>query len=62
MIVQGKRDYLVKPKSANYLQQTIPTSHKQVLMVDNSGHMVCHCEDKERIMHEVLLFIQRVGS
>lgn len=62
LIVQGKRDHLVKTKSANYLQQTIPTSHKQVLMVDNSGHMVCHCEDKDRIMNEVLLFIQRVGS
>ncbi|ULO08366.1 alpha/beta fold hydrolase [Paenibacillus sp. 19GGS1-52] len=61
LIVQGKRDHLVKSKSANYLQQVIPTSHKQVLMVDNSGHMVCHCEDKDWIMNEVLKFIQRVG-
>ncbi|MRN56479.1 alpha/beta hydrolase [Paenibacillus monticola] len=62
LIVQGKRDHLVKSKSANYLQQAIPISHKQVLIVDNSGHMVCHCDDKERIMKEVLQFIQSTGS
>lgn len=62
LIVQGKRDHLVKTKSANYLQHTIPTTRKQVLIVDKSGHMVCHCEEKERIMNEVLQFIQSTGS
>ena len=62
LIVQGKRDHLVKTKSAGFLQQTIPSSRKQVLMVDNSGHMVCHCDDSERIMNEVLQFIKGSGE
>lgn len=61
LIVQGRRDHLVKTKSASYLQQTIPSGRKQVLMVENSGHMVCHCDDSERIMNEVLQFIERSG-
>ncbi|AIQ20344.1 MULTISPECIES: alpha/beta hydrolase [Paenibacillus] len=62
LIVQGRRDHLVKTKSAGYLQQTIPSGCKQVLMVENSGHMVCHCDDSERIMNEVLQFIERSGA
>ncbi|WP_342437141.1 alpha/beta fold hydrolase [Paenibacillus sp. FSL L8-0436] len=62
LIVQGRRDHLVKTKSAGYLQQTIPSGRKQVLMVENSGHMVCHCDDSERIMNEVLQFIERSGA
>lgn len=61
LIVQGRRDHLVKTKSVGYLQQTIPSGRKQVLMVENSGHMVCHCDDSERIMNEVLQFIERSG-
>ncbi|UQZ33336.1 hypothetical protein C2I18_07050 [Paenibacillus sp. PK3_47] len=62
LIVQGKRDHLVKTKSAGFLQQTIPSSLKQVMMVENSGHMVCHCQDSERIMKEVLQFIKGTGE
>jgi carboxylesterase len=58
LIVQGRKDHLVKTRSADYLQHTIPTSRKQLLMMDNSGHMLCHCEDKGRVMNEVLQFIQ----
>lgn len=62
LIVQGKRDHLVNTKSAHYLQQTIPTSCKQILLVDQSGHMVCHCADKERIMNQVLQFIRNTDE
>ncbi|MHA6533266.1 alpha/beta hydrolase [Paenibacillus sp. BAC0078] len=58
MIVQGKRDHLVKPKSAAFLQQTIPSSRKQLLLVENSGHMLCYCDDSEYVMNEILWFIQ----
>lgn len=61
LIVQGKRDHLVKPKSAAYLQNTIKAPRKEVLLIDKSGHMVCHCEESDRIMTEVLQFIQSVG-
>ncbi|WP_342562885.1 alpha/beta fold hydrolase [Paenibacillus sp. FSL R7-0345] len=59
LIVQGTRDHLVKTKSAGYLEQAIPAGQKQVLMVKDSGHMVCHCGDQERVMQEVLHFIRQ---
>lgn len=58
MIVQGKRDHLVKLKSATYLQQTIPSSRKQLLIVENSGHMLCYCDDNEYVMNQILKFMQ----
>lgn len=58
LIVQGRRDHLVKFKSAGYLQQTIPASHKQVLIMENSGHMVCHSAESPAMMDGVLRFIR----
>jgi len=58
LIVQGKRDHLVRAKSAAYLQNTINAPVKKLLLVDNSGHMVCHGKDKEQIMNGVLQFIR----
>ncbi|MNY73222.1 hypothetical protein D3C86_2119610 [compost metagenome] len=60
--MQGKRDHLVKTKSAGFLQQTIPSERKQVLMIEKSGHMVCYCDDSKRVMNEVLQFIESSGA
>lgn len=62
LIVQGKRDHLVKYKSAGYLQQTIPSGRKQLLIMEKSGHMVCHGEGSHRMMNEVLQFIRSSGD
>ncbi|MEK3682842.1 alpha/beta hydrolase [Paenibacillus sp. FSL R10-2736] len=61
LIVQGKRDHLVKFKSAGYLEQTIPSGRKQVLIMEKSGHMVCHSEESPAMMREVLQFIRSSG-
>ena len=58
LIVQGRRDHLVKTRSAAYLQNTIKAPRKKVLLVDKSGHMVCHCGESERMMSQVLEFIE----
>ncbi|KWX83160.1 hypothetical protein AMQ83_31720 [Paenibacillus riograndensis] len=44
LIVQGRRNHLVRAKSAAYLQRRIPSGGKRVLMVERSGHMLCHGE------------------
>lgn len=62
LIVQGRRDHLVKTKSAGYLQRIIPSGHKEVLMIEKSGHMVCHCGESGRVMDEVLRFIASSGA
>lgn len=56
LIVQGARDHLVKPKSVAYLREAIPAASKKVLLAEKSGHMVCHGEDRERVLDEVLQF------
>ncbi|WP_379134632.1 alpha/beta hydrolase [Paenibacillus sp. sgz500958] len=58
LIVQGKRDHLVKTKSAPYLHTAIKARRKEVLVANHSGHMVCYGEDKDLIMSEVLQFIR----
>ncbi|MFD1904228.1 alpha/beta hydrolase [Paenibacillus rhizoplanae] len=62
LIVQGRRDHLVKFKSADYLQQTIPSERRQVLIMERSGHMVCHSGESPAMMDEVLRFIRRSGD
>ncbi|NQX45649.1 alpha/beta fold hydrolase [Paenibacillus tritici] len=62
LIVQGRRDHLVKFKSANYLEQTIPAGRKQVLIMERSGHMVCHSGESPAMMDEVLRFIRSSGT
>ncbi|QWU15376.1 Esterase/lipase [Paenibacillus sophorae] len=57
LIVQGKKDHLVKTKSAAYLQQHIGSPVKEVLLIERSGHMLCYCEEKDKVMGEVLQFI-----
>lgn len=62
LIVQGKRDHLVRFKSADYLRQTIPSERRQVLIMEQSGHMVCHSGESPAMMDEVLRFIRRSGE
>ncbi|WP_238653611.1 alpha/beta hydrolase [Paenibacillus piscarius] len=62
LIVQGRRDHLVKLKSAGYLNQTIPAGCKQVLIMEKSGHMVCHSDESPAMMDEVLRFIRSPGA
>ncbi|AKG36226.1 alpha/beta hydrolase [Paenibacillus durus] len=58
LIVQGTRDHLVKTKSAAYLERHIASPVKEVLLVERSGHMLCYCEEKDKVMDEVLQFIR----
>ncbi len=46
LIVQGDADHLVKPKSAAYLAQHLGTSDTQLVMVPDSGHLVCYAAYK----------------
>ena len=62
LIVQGTRDHLVRAKSAAYLRENLGSPRKEVVMVDGSGHMVCHCADKERVMGRIHAFIEEAGA
>lgn len=62
LIVQGKRDHLVKTKSAAYLDRHIGSPGKEILLVERSGHLLCYCEEKDKVLDKVHQFIQGASS
>ncbi|MCA1032954.1 alpha/beta fold hydrolase [Bacillus timonensis] len=59
LIVQGECDGIVPVKSATYLYQTINSTKKELCMLPQSKHHVCHGEDKEYLLEQVHLFLQK---
>ncbi|MFM9279776.1 alpha/beta hydrolase [Paenibacillus jiagnxiensis] len=57
LIVQGTNDHLVRDRSASYLVAHLGSPDKKLLMIENSGHLVCHCSEKELLFREALDWI-----
>ncbi|PLR77363.1 carboxylesterase [Bacillus sp. V3-13] len=57
-IAQGEADGIVPVKSARYLYDKIGTNHKDIKYVSNSGHLICHCDEKEQLFSEVFQFLK----
>lgn len=57
LIVQGTRDHLVKTRSAAYLERHLGSRRKEVLLIERSGHLLCYCDERDRLLSEVLRFI-----
>ncbi|WP_307479122.1 alpha/beta hydrolase [Cytobacillus purgationiresistens] len=57
LIAQGESDGIVPVKSAQYLYQTIGTPSKKLIFFKDSNHLICHCNEKERLFDEVLDFL-----
>ncbi|ANF97903.1 alpha/beta hydrolase [Paenibacillus bovis] len=60
-IVQAGQDHLVKPHSGTYLynQLQIEEDNKCLLVIADSGHLVCHCKDPSAWFEEVYQWICR---
>ncbi|MBM7554383.1 alpha/beta hydrolase [Thalassobacillus pellis] len=59
LIIQGKQDGMVPDKAAIYLEQEIPSDHKQLVFLEQSKHLICHCDDKEELFDTVESFLER---
>lgn len=57
LIVQGDQDHLVKMKSASYLAEHVGTPNTRVIIVPNSGHLVCYAECKSDFFAAVQVWI-----
>lgn len=57
LIVQGDQDHLVKMKSAAYLLKHLGTPDTRVIIVPNSGHLVCYAEHKSNFFEAVQVWI-----
>ncbi|OWA37260.1 hypothetical protein B9G55_04120 [Saccharibacillus sp. O16] len=62
LVVQGARDHLVKPRSGPYLHEHLGSVHKQLLVLPNSGHLVCHSADQVELFDTVLEHLLNVMS
>jgi carboxylesterase len=62
IIFQGDRDETIDPKGINTILQSISSTHKQLIAVENCGHCVLLDVQHPRINQLSLQFIQQVQS
>ncbi|MTI81160.1 MAG: alpha/beta fold hydrolase [Firmicutes bacterium] len=58
LVLQGLKDDVVRPKSAQYIHDNIAAADKQIHYLPNSAHLVCCDVEKERVFQLVNNFIQ----
>lgn len=59
LILQGGQDFTVKPKSAEEIHKRICCHDKQILCLEDSGHMVLIDKQKEFAMMQIKEFLER---
>ncbi|MBH0231573.1 alpha/beta hydrolase [Halobacillus yeomjeoni] len=57
LIIQGELDGMVPKKAADYLDDEIPSSDKEVVFLKQSKHLICHGDDKDELFNRVLEFL-----
>ncbi len=55
LIMHAEEDELTSPRSARYLERRIP--HATLVMLQDSYHMICVDQERERVMRNVLGFL-----
>lgn len=58
LIVQGTNDHLVRGRSAAYLYEHLGSTDKKLLMIEQGGHLVCHCREKDMLFRAALQWIK----
>ncbi|PLS15889.1 carboxylesterase [Bacillus sp. M6-12] len=58
-IAQGKKDGIVPPRSALFLFEKINAPEKELRIVEEAKHLICHCEEKRSLFKEILEFLHR---
>lgn len=59
MVIQGKKDRIVHPRSAQYIFNNINTDKKELIWVDKGEHSLATGSEKEKIFEEIINFINR---
>ncbi len=60
LLVQSRQDGSVAPESMQRIYDCLGTSDKQMLWVENSGHVITREPDRQQVFEAVEAFIQRV--
>lgn len=59
MIIQGEKDPIVHPKSAQYIFDNIKTDKKELIWVKDGEHSLATGGEREKIFNEIIEFINR---
>ena len=59
-IAQGECDGVVPAKSARYLYQNIGTTAKKLLYIKKSKHLICYCDERERLFSQIFFFLKAI--
>lgn len=57
-IAHGLNDSIVPTKSSKQIFQEIGAKEKHIMMIDNSNHLICLCEDNKILFEKILKFLQ----
>ena len=59
LIVQGRQDHTVQPRSAEYIYDMVASQDKTLLWLEKSGHLVTIDIEREKIFREVSEFLHK---
>ncbi|WP_408007705.1 alpha/beta hydrolase [Pseudalkalibacillus sp. A8] len=57
LIIQGECDGVVPKKSAHYIYNTIRSKNKEIILLPQSKHIVCHDVEQEDVIRHVYRFL-----
>lgn len=57
IILQGKLDGMVPYKTADRIYELIRSNEKQIRLMENSKHLICHGEDRDEVIDAVYHFL-----
>lgn len=57
LIAQGQKDMIVPARSAYYLDKEIGSDHKEVILFEQSKHLICLGNDKKILNKKILTFL-----
>lgn len=58
LVVQGAKDQMVDPESAHEIYEAINAFQKELLMYEESGHVITLDKEKEKLHQDVLDFLE----
>lgn len=62
LIMQSKYDHTVPPGNAKYIHQKIKSKEKEVIILENSYHVITVDHDKEKVFSETYKFIEKYSK
>ncbi|MDR3426150.1 MULTISPECIES: alpha/beta hydrolase [Silvimonas] len=58
LVIHAREDELTSPRSAEFLVKEIGADHAQMIIVENSYHMICVDNDRDQVAIEVLRHLE----